>query len=153
MLLLQTLLPLNLPLIGRRPDFLLVTILVIALLHGSRYGSAFGLLAGLLQDLFLGGLFGVYTIVKAITGGLSGFIDGKIYKENFILPPLVVFISTIIHEFLLILLSEKLLFNLDFIYFLQKLILPAALVNAIFAFFVYLLFYRINKYGGRTYGR
>jgi len=151
-LLIQTALPPSLPIIGPRPDLLLITILVTGLLKGTKCGVGTGFWAGLLQDLFLGGMFGIYTIVKSVTGGLAGLLEGKIYKENFILPPVIIFIATLIHEVLVILLSEELLFKIDFIYFFRRVILPEAVVNGLLGVVIYLLFFRIDNHGGSRYG-
>lgn len=144
MFVLQTALPPSLPVIGTRPDFLLITLLIIGLLNGRRFGVGVGLAAGLLQDLFLGGMFGIYTIAKSLIGGLAGFLDGKIYKENFILPPLIIFLATLVHELLIILLSRELLFRINFLYSLQNIILPGALVNALVGTVIYFIFYRVE---------
>lgn len=137
---------------GVRPDFLLVVSVVIGLIWGVRYGAGLGFVAGLLQDLFLGSMFGIYTVVKLFAGGVAGFMDGIVFKEKIFIPPVIIFIMTIIHETLIILLSESLIFNVNYLAVLKSIILPGALLNAIIGFIVYSIYYRILDPGGNYYG-
>ncbi len=150
--LIQIALPPFLGVIVPKPDLLLIMMVVTGLLNGTQYGVSTGFCAGILQDLFLGGMFGIYTIVKSLVGGLSGLLEGKIYRENFILPPVLIFIATIIHEALVILLSQELLFKVNFLYFFKKLIMPEAVVNSLLGAVIYFLVYKIDSHGGSRYG-
>ena len=70
------------PVTGIKPDLLLVVVVISSLISGSSMGLKTGFGAGTLQDVFLGGIFGKYTIAKMIAGGISGIFSGKIYKRN-----------------------------------------------------------------------
>jgi len=133
-----------------RPDFILIISVVSGLVWGIRYGTGFGFVAGLFQDLFLGGMFGIFTVIKTFTGGLSGFLEGIVFKEKIIFPPIIIFAMTIIHETLVILLSEKLIFGVNYYSALKSIILPEAILNAIIGFFIYYIYYRITE-SGETY--
>lgn len=130
---------------GIKPDLLLVFVIVVGLLDGTRVGGLYGFITGMLQDLILGGMFGLYTIVKAFSGGIVGFLEGIIFKEKIIFIPLIIFIATYFHEFMIILLSEQLIFNIDFVYVIKSMILPEAIINSLIGFIVYFLYYKINQ--------
>lgn len=134
-----------------RPDFILIISVVTGLTWGVKYGTGFGFAAGLLQDLFLGGMFGIFTVIKTFTGGLSGFLEGIIFKEKIIFPPIIIFAMTIIHESLVILLSEKLIFMVDYYSALKLIILPEAILNAIIGFFIYYFYFKLTGSGGSYY--
>lgn len=136
---------------GVRPDFLLVVVVVIGLISGVKEGIGFGFIAGILQNIFQGGFYEVYILIKVLIGGLSGFIEKIIFKDKYIFPPLVIFFMTIIHETVVILLSEKLLFNIKYLSALTSTILPEAFLNSLLGFFVYYIYYRACYLRGNYY--
>ncbi len=140
------------PVAGVKPDLLLVIIVVGGLLSGVKTGFFLGFLAGTLQDSFLGGMLGILTLVKLIVGCLNGFIEGHFFKENYLLPPLFVFVFTLIHETIVILFSRQLLFNINYVKILQTVIIPEAIYNAILGFILYIIFYKLEYAGERYYG-
>ncbi len=131
-----------------KPDLLLVMVIVTALLKGPKIGIVAGFFAGTLQDVFLGVLLGILTITKMAIGGMAGLVEGQIFKENYFLPPVIVFVFTLIHGGLTILISENLLFNIHIISFFKREILPEAFFNGLIAFIIYLAFYKLDKVGG-----
>ncbi|MDI3547791.1 MAG: rod shape-determining protein MreD [Halanaerobiales bacterium] len=140
------------PWFGVKPDLLLIIAVTAGLLRGIKFGTGIGFLAGAFQDLFLGGIFGVLTIVKMVTGGGSGLIEGNFFKENYLFPSVIIFLATFTHEFLKILLSERLLFNINIMLALKEYILPEAILNSLLGIIVYYLLYRLDDPGGSYYG-
>ncbi|MFP4016943.1 MAG: hypothetical protein ACLFUI_07900, partial [Halanaerobiales bacterium] len=85
-------------------------------------------------------------------GGVAGFMDGVVFKEKILIPPVIIFLMTVIHETLIILLSENLIFNVNYFNVLKSIILPGALLNAIIGIFIYFIYYRMADPGGNYYG-
>lgn len=137
---------------GVKPDFLLILAVIAGLLSGVKYGAGVGFITGSLQDLFLGGFFGIFSIIKVVVASLAGLVEGTLFKERLFIPPLVIFIATIIHEFLVIILSEQLLFNVNIINALKTSILPEAIVNGLLGYLFYLILFKLIRPGGRYYG-
>lgn len=135
-----------------KPDFLLIVVVTAGLIKGPRFGVGIGFVAGTLQDLFLGGMFGVLSLVKMLIGGAAGLAEGAFFKENYLMPPVVVFITTIIHDMLKILLSEELLFNLNIWLVLKDYIVPEAIFNSLLGFVLYFIIYRLDNSGGSYHG-
>ncbi len=150
-LVLQVILPPSLLFFGK-PDLLLILTVITGLLWGTKAGAGLGLAAGLMQDLFMGGIPGIYTLTKLINGVLAGLIEGNIFKERVLLPALLVFISTFIHEILVIILSENLIFNVNILLAIRDLILPLALVNGFVGIIIYYLFIKLDRPEGSYYG-
>mgnify|MGYP006300515939 CR=1 FL=1 len=125
------------------PDFLLIIVVFAALLSGVKTGFFLGLIIGLIQDLYLGGIFGIYTISKAVVGVIAGLMEGKVYKKNILIPPIIIFIISIIHELLLIPLSERLLFKMNIWYIFKNYIINFSLHNSLLAFVLYIIIYFI----------
>lgn len=128
---------------GVRPDFLLVIVVVIGLVSGSKKGIGYGFAAGMMQNILQGGFSGVFPLIKILVGGMSGLFGKNIFKDKFVFPPIAIFILTFIHETLVILLNEKLLFNIKYISALISLILPEALLNSVLCFILYCVYYKV----------
>lgn len=113
---------------GIIPDLLLIIVISGALLRGSLFGIQLGLAAGILQDLLIGD-FGTNLVIKILIGYLVGTIEGKVFKEQMMVPLVVAFFMTFFHEFLFLLLSEQLLFTVSPLWALKTKIYPLALMN------------------------
>ncbi|MFW6007354.1 MAG: rod shape-determining protein MreD [Halanaerobiales bacterium] len=133
------------PMTEVKPDLLLVVVVISSLLYGSEVGMKTGFGAGLLQDIFLGRIFGEYTIIKIVIGEITGIIEKKVYKGNLIIPPLIIFITTIIQEFIIILFIQKTVINIHYLNIMIKFIFPVALYNSIIGLFLYPVFLKIFK--------
>ncbi|MFW6035518.1 MAG: rod shape-determining protein MreD [Halothermotrichaceae bacterium] len=151
LLIIQLSIPPELPLFAVKPDLLLIIITVLGLLLGTKYGAGFGFIAGTFQDLFLGGILGVFTILKTFTGGLAGLMEGNVFKERYFIAPLIIFVNTVIHDIVYIFLSENLIFNISFLQVLKQRILPEAFLNALLGLIIYYIFYKIEDPGGSYY--
>ena len=130
--------------LGVIPDLLLVVVISSALLNGSKFGLQLGATAGILQDLLIGN-FGIHLILKIIVGYLIGNIEGSIFKRRVLVPVIIVFFTTILHEYLFLLLSEQLIFSISFFGALKTTIFPLALINALFTLFIYPSLYWVEK--------
>ena len=151
MLVLQvTLFPINLT-NGIIPDLLLIIVLFSGLFEGSRSGLISGFILGMIQDLLLGGMLGVFTITKTLLGGVSGLLKNKVYKSNYIIPPLLVLASSIVQEFLILLLSKDLLFRVNYLEAFESSIFPFSLYNAVLSIIVYIGFYYLIYSGSYYY--
>lgn len=130
--------------LGVIPDLLMIVVISSALLNGSKFGALLGISAGILQDLLIGN-FGTHLVLKIVVGYLVGIIEGKVFKAKVLVPVLVVFLMTFVHEYLFLLLSEKLIFSISFFDALKTTIFPLALINAIFTLLIYPLLYLVEK--------
>lgn len=144
-LVLQLQLRLYFPAIEFTPDFLLIVVVLIAFSSGTKAGFFSGLILGLVQDIFLGSFFGVYTISKAILGLTAGLIEGKVYKQNILIPPIVVFFISILQEILIIPLIENMLFTINLWSLFKSYIFKFALYNTLLTFIVYIFIYYFNS--------
>ena len=152
-LILQLQFRLYLPFLKFTPDFLLITVVLIAFLSGTKSGFFSGLILGLIQDIFLGSFFGVYTVSKALLGIIAGIIGGKVYKQNILIPPITVFFISILQEILVIPLIENLLFTVDFWNILKNYAIKFSIFNSILTFVVYsfIYYFGFNKRNRRNY--
>ena len=139
------------PVMGVKPDLFLVFVINTALLAGPKFGLLTGFCLGMLQDLFLGGMFAIYTIINTVLGGFIGFSEGHFYKKNVFIPFLATFIFSLLHEFLTILLSKELIFNVNYLQAFKSIILPTAIYNSILGLILYIILYKIIISRGKLY--
>ena len=130
-----------------QPDPLLVLVISLSIVLGEKRGSLLGLGAGLMQDIFFGPALGVFALGKAASGYLAGFASREIYKDQMMGPVILIFILTVIHEFILFALINV-FFYLDTSWelFSMPLVLKA-FGNVAFLFLIYPATYNAGKKG------
>ena len=129
------------------PDFLLIIIISTSFLGGKNRGIIYGFFTGLLQDLFIGGIPGIYMVVKSFVGGLCDIIEKLFFKKNLIIPPFMVFVLTIFHEYVALFMSRGIINIFIFI----DIILVQAVVNTVFGIIIYYILYRWKFSGDINY--
>jgi rod shape-determining protein MreD len=108
-LLLQTLLPLKLPL-ARLMDFPLLIAIYFALLRRDKlYGIALGTGLGLLQDALSHGYIGIYGIAKAIVGYLTASASTRFELESLVARTVLTGVFVLVHNLGLAALQHALL--------------------------------------------
>lgn len=127
---------------GVKPDLLLVLIVFSALLDGPITGLKMGLAIGLLQDMVTGKYFGLYALSGMAIGYLVGLVETRIFKENYLVPVVVLFIGTIFHEFLYLLLGNLAGQRVQWAAGWWGVILPLALYHAAVGPFLYVPAYK-----------
>lgn len=129
--------------LGFQPDFLLFLLLFVALLEGPMVGLKTGFLIGLLEDLLIGRYFGIHILTRMLVGYLIGLAEPKIFKENYLVPVVILFVGTFIYESLFIILGK--LAGLGPIpeKYMWWELTKASLFQGILAPFIYVPFYKI----------
>lgn len=123
------------------PDFILIYIVIRAIIFGAKDSMLLGAAGGLMQDVFLNSFIGLFTPVKTAVAFLAALLSGRFFPENLLIPPLGVFVATIVHELLYLLLKENYLFTANYLSLLKEIILPLAALNSLITFFVYLIYF------------
>lgn len=83
---------------GIVPDLLLILIVFNALFSNYLVGGLIGFLVGFLQDLLTGRFLGLCAFSGLVAGWLVGEIEGKFFKENPLVPIILVFGATIVYD-------------------------------------------------------
>lgn len=129
------------------PQLLLFFPVYAGVLRGSLPGLAHGVLCGLLQDLVIGRFVGLNLLVWGLTGFLCGYFTKGLFKENYLIALLSVFLvhtaNSLLYALMIGLLSGS-FFSMTFI---GKIILGGALVNCFLAPVIYVPVYRSLLYG------
>ena len=130
---------------GIHPDFLLIISVMVAINYGRTVGGGLGFIAGLLQELFSGGLFGVHSISKTITGYLCGFLKEHLYQNHFLVPPLITLLATITDQLLILFFTNVFTEILVLKHIVKTVIIPLAIWNSIISLFLYPLIYKLES--------
>ncbi|MGO8814999.1 MAG: rod shape-determining protein MreD [Terriglobia bacterium] len=97
-LLLQTLLPLKLP-VARLMDFPLLILIYFALMRRDRmFGIGLGTGLGLLQDTLTHGYIGIFGIAKAITGYLAASASTRFEQESLVTRTVLTGVFVLVHN-------------------------------------------------------
>ncbi len=126
-------------------DLLLVAVVSVSFLLGSREGALFGFFAGLLQDLATGTFFGVDVFSKMIIGYGCGAFSRHFIKEQFFLPVFSVIAASVANYFIILMFMILLGYRFDWMEQLSGLLIPMVAYNAIFAFPVHYWTRRLSE--------
>ena len=83
---------------GVMPDLLLILVIFTALFSNSTVGGVTGFIVGFLQDLVISRYLGLCALSGLLTGYLVGQLEGKFFKDNPIVPILLVFGGTFVYN-------------------------------------------------------
>ena len=81
-----------------KPDIVLIRVVFYALFHGHIHGGLLGVAFGLMEDLMTGRFIGLNAICKGLTGFIVGLMSERLYKNNFSIPVITVFVATFLHS-------------------------------------------------------
>jgi rod shape-determining protein MreD len=116
-----------------------------AINYGRTVGGSLGFIAGILQDWFSGGIFGIHSLSKVITGYLCGFLRDHIYQKHFLTSPVVTLFATLLDQGLILIFSSLLVRIEVLQYGIKTVVIPLAIWNAIIALFIHPLIYKLES--------
>lgn len=126
-------------------QLLLIFLIYYCLDYDWFYGLIIGVLAGAILDTLGGGNFGVYILSYGIIGTFIGFIQPLIFKEEFAPRILIVFIASIILQFISYNIFRIHQPNMPFIQSFMRSILPGAILDCAVAAPILILFKKRQK--------
>lgn len=142
--LIQSSLGASISIYGVKPNITITLIVIVALMRGNIEGAVVGFFCGLMQDSVSGTLIGFYALLGLYLGFVIGSINKKLYRENILIAIFLTFVSTVVYEYLVYVLSTFLRAPLDFIYPMTKVILPEAIYNSVISIFIFIIFIKLH---------
>jgi rod shape-determining protein MreD len=130
---------------GVRPNLVIILIVSISLLEGRNQGAVVGFFAGLCLDAVIGVALGYHALIGMLLGILLGNINKRFFKENLFVMLICTFISTVLFESTVILISYALGLRMNYIESLKDIIFPEAAINSIIGMVIFFLIVRINR--------
>jgi len=116
---------------GVFPDLPVLVVASWGLLRGPAEGSLWGFIAGAAVDLFSGAPFGAATLSLIIVGLAAGLGKASVLRANIALPALVVFLVTILHNLVFLLILQISGQNVVWLESLFRITLLLAALNAV----------------------
>jgi rod shape-determining protein MreD len=129
------------------PQLLLFFPVYAGILRGSRYGLAHGLFCGLLLDLVIGRFIGLNMLVWGFTGYMVGRITKGLFKENYLIAVVSVFLVYLANCLLYAVLVGLISGHFFSMTLISRIVLGGALVNCFLSPIFYLPVYRSLLYG------
>ncbi len=142
-LLLQSTLFTHFAIAGVTPDIVLVLVVYFSILQGVGKGGILGFSLGLLEDICLGRFIGMNALAKGATGLFVGWMAGRTFSENLLVPIVSLFIGTIFNQFVYMVLGKMMGLDWTLELWLWK-ALPLAIYNMCLVPFTYSRFFFWN---------
>lgn len=130
---------------GVKPNLFLVIIVCMSVLRNDKESGLIAFFLGLTQDIFFREKLGFFSFFYVATAHLVSKPFKYFYRENYFIPMILVFLSTIFFETVAFIFSFDFSLYKYFFYAMTKIILPEALYNIILIFIIYPVIYSINK--------
>lgn len=127
-----------------KPNLVLVYTVCSSILEGSTGGALIGLFAGLVQDIVAGKILGFYAVMGMYLGAISGLVNKRLYKDNYIVVSFFTFILTAVYEIGVYLLSGFGNLRPGVLFALKRIVLPEALYNSAFSVLIYYMVTKTN---------
>ena len=131
--------------LGVLPNTALLIIVSYAILRGDVEGAIVGFFAGLLQDLFFARYIGFFALCGALTGYVCGKPFKDFFRENYMLPMILVLAAMLANSFVFYVFHFLLQGQTDLLYYVQKIILPETVYTLFLSIPVYRMMYGLNE--------
>ena len=125
------------------PNLLVVLCVSIGLMRGKTSGLFTGFLTGLFIDLFYGYYPGIHAGIYMYVGFLSGFFYQVYYDDDVKVPMLLAAGGDFFYNFMVFVFLFLLQVNINFLYYLRRVILPEMIYTLVLTALVYRLYYKI----------
>ena len=132
-LLLQIVFGSSLSILGVTPNFLMVAVIVIAFVRGSKEGTIVGFIAGLLFDFIGTTVIGPMALTLTVTGFVAGILKEQIFAGGWLLPVSVLGVASLVSESVYLIVITALGLPMDFFAALFTRAVPGALYAMLIA--------------------
>jgi rod shape-determining protein MreD len=122
-----------LSILGVTPNFLMVAVIIIAFVRGSKEGTIVGFIAGLLFDFIGATVVGPMAFALTLTGFVAGTLREQIFAHSWLLPATVLGVASLVAESIYLILITALGLPMDFFAALATRAFPGALYAVIIA--------------------
>lgn len=146
MFLLQTTVFQSLSIASVTPNLLLMLTVSMGFMRGKKSGLWIGFICGLLIDLIYGSFIGANALIYMYIGYLNGFLYKVYYDEDVKVPMILVALSDLVYGLVMYLMQLLLRVRLEFLEYVQHIILPEIVYTAVMTILVYRILYRINQW-------
>lgn len=132
---------------GVLPNTALIIVVSISMLSGRKKGITAGIVTGILQDIFFSKAIGINVLIYAFLGYFIGGVEGRLFKDNYITPLILISLSTFFYHSIYYILMHFLRHSVDYLSVLRTTIFTETIYNSIVGILMYrILFNRVYEY-------
>lgn len=125
-------------------NLLVIFVVSVGLMRGSRTAMFTGFFIGLLNDLCFGPVVGLYAFLYMAIGYLCGFSCKIYYDNNSKVPVILVAIYDLIYNIGIFVFTFLLRGRIHFLFFLKRIIIPELIYTMVLTIIAYKIFRFIN---------
>lgn len=126
------------------PNLLVIFVVSVGLMRGSKTAMFAGFFTGLLDDLCFGGVVGLNAFLYMAIGCLCGFSCKIYYDNNIKVPVILVTINDLVYNMGIFVFTFLLRGRIHFLFYLQRIIIPELIYTILLTVITYKIFYFIN---------
>ena len=134
----------SLEIAGIKPNLMLIVTASFGFMRGPREGMFVGFASGLLIDIQYGDMIGFYALIYLITGYVNGLFEQIYFDEDIKLPLFLIAVSDLVYGLAVYFLTFLLRSDFDFLYYLNRIIVPEAIYTIAVTLIIYPLLLFIN---------
>jgi rod shape-determining protein MreD len=137
------------PIMGVKPDLVLLMVISWSLLRGAREGMTWALVGGIGLDLLSGAPFGTSTVALVILSLVAGLGELSVFRTRIALPLIATLIATLAYDLFFLLLLHVEGRSIAWTDSLVRVVLPSTLVNVLLSPLVYKALHWLDRKTGR----
>jgi len=125
------------------PNIMIILTTSIALIRGNTEGMIVGFFSGLMLDVLYSDYLGIYALIFLTIGYLFGFFNKIYYQEDITLPIILIALSDLMFGLCIYVFFFLIKGRFNFLFYLQKIILPEIVYTVIIAIFLYRIILKV----------
>lgn len=130
---------------GIKPNFMLIVTASFGFMRGSREGMLVGFVSGLMIDVQSGDMIGFYALIYLIAGYLNGVFEQIYFDEDIKLPLILIAGTDLLYGTAVYFLTFLLRSDFNFLYYLNRIIIPETIYTMVITLGAYPLLLYINQ--------
>ena len=130
---------------GVKPNFMLIVTASLGIMRGSREGMLAGFVSGLMIDIQSGDMIGFYALIYLAVGYLNGIFEQIFFDEDIKLPLFLIAVTDLLYGVAIYFLTFLLRSDFNFLYYLNRIIIPETIYTIVITLIVYPLLLYINQ--------
>ena len=127
-----------------KPNLMLIATASFGFMRGPREGMIVGFASGLLIDIQHGNMIGFYALIYLLAGYINGMFEQMYFDEDIKLPLFLIAGSDFIYGVAVYFLMFLLRSDFNFLYYLNRIIIPEAIYTIVITLVLYPLLLYIN---------
>ena len=134
----------SLEIAGIKPNLMLIVTASFGFMRGPREEMLVGFASGMLIDVQYGDMIGFYALIYLAAGYVNGLFEQIYFDEDIKLPLFLIAGSDVIYGLAVYFLTFLLRSDFDFLYYLNRIIVPEAIYTIAVTLIIYPLLLFIN---------